>query len=128
MKNILQPKYILLFVLLIAAFFLLRKAFEGHEDVLIAGDQSEALCPIHKIHLKLDTVIIAVRRDEPDSSYIAFQRKNFPMAQDTFYLLQWFQDDEHKNLSRAQIWYCPACRDAKRKIAEGHSKVPYWEL
>ena len=119
MKKLLQPKYILLFVLLIAAFFLLRKAFEPHEDVLIAGDQSQALCPVHNIHLKLDTVIIVVRKDDPDSAYSAFQRKNFPMAQDTFYLLQWFQDDEHKNLTRAQIWYCPACREVKRKLAEG---------
>ncbi len=119
MRKFLQPKYIIFFILLVAAFFLLRKGFEPHEDVLIAGDQSEAICPLHKIHLKLDTVVIAVRKDDPDSSYIVFQKKNFPMAQDTFYLLQWFQDDEHKNLSRAQIWYCPACREAKRKIAEG---------
>lgn len=115
MKRLLQPKYVLLLLLLVAAFFLLRKAFEGHEEVLIAGDQSQAVCPLHNIHLKLDTVIIVVRKEEPDSAYLAFQRTNFPMAQDTFFLLQWFQDDEHKNLTHAQIWYCPACREAKRK-------------
>jgi hypothetical protein len=120
MKNLLQPKYILIFVFLVAAYFLLRKQFEGSHDVLIAGDQSNALCPVHNIKLKLDTVGIYIRKDEPDSAYFAIKKK-FPMAQDTFFLLQWFQDDEHKNLSRAQIWYCPACREAKRKFSEGHS-------
>jgi hypothetical protein len=119
MKSLFQPKYIVLFILVVAAFFLLRKAFEGQEDILIAGDQSKVRCPVHNVPLKLDTVIIAVRKEEPDSSYIAIQRKYFPMAQDTFYLLQWFQDDEHKNLTHAQIWYCPACRAAKKKYSEG---------
>ena len=108
MKRFFQPKYILLFFFLIAAFFLLRKEFEPKEDVLIAGDQSDALCPAHHIHLKLDTVQIFVRKEEPDSSYFAIQRKYFPMAHDTFFLLQWFQDDQHKNTTRAQVWYCPA--------------------
>jgi hypothetical protein len=121
MKKLLQPKYIILFVFLIAAFFLLRKEFEGENDVLIAGDQSNALCPVHNIHLKLDTVEIHIRKEEPDSAYFAIQKKYFPMAQDTFYLLQWFQDDEHKNLTRAQVWYCPACREAKKKYQEGQS-------
>lgn len=119
MNKFLQPKYIILFVLLIAAFFLLRRAFEGDKDLLIAGDQKDAVCPVHNIHLKLDTVQIFVRKEETDSSYFAVQRKYFPMAQDTFYLLQWFQDDLHKNVTRAQIWFCPACREAKRKYAEG---------
>ena len=119
MKTLLQPKYIILFIFLIAAFFLLRKAFEGEQDVLIAGDQSNSVCPVHNIHLKLDTVEIHIRKEEPDSAYFAIQKKYFPMAQDTFYLLQWFQDDEHKNLTRAQIWYCPACREAKKKYQEG---------
>jgi len=119
MKKLLQPKYILLFVVLVAAFFLLRKQFEGSHDVLIAGDQSNALCPVHGIKLKLDTVEVHIRKEEPDSAYFAIQKKNFPMAQDTFYLLQWFQDDEHKDLTHAQIWYCPSCRTAKKKYDEG---------
>ena len=119
MKNILQPKYIIIFVLLVAGFFLIRKQLEGSHDVLIAGDQSNALCPVHKIKLKLDTVEIFVRKQEPDSSYSAFQRKNYPMAQDTFYLIEWFKDDEHKDVTRAQIWYCPLCREAKKKYDQG---------
>jgi hypothetical protein len=119
MKKLLQPKYILIFVFLVAAFFILRKEFAGEKDVLIAGDQSGKVCPVHNIHLKLDTVEIHVRKEEPDSAFFSIQRKYFPMSQDTFYLLQWFQDDEHKNLTRAQVWYCPACRDAKKKYQEG---------
>jgi hypothetical protein len=119
MKTLLQPKFILLFVFLVAAFFLLRREFEGEKDVLIAGDQSGKVCPVHNILLKLDTVEIHIRKEEPDSTYFAAEKKYFPMAQDTFYLLQWFQDDEHKNLTRAQIWYCQACREAKKKYQEG---------
>ncbi|MEP7233976.1 MAG: hypothetical protein ABI778_01650 [Ignavibacteriota bacterium] len=121
MKKILQPKYLIIFILAVAGFLLLRKQFEPHEAVLIAGDQSEKRCPVHDIKLRLDTVGIYVRKEEPDSAYIALRQKYFPLAQDTFYLLQWFLDDEHKNLTRAQIWYCPMCRDAKKKIADGIS-------
>jgi len=121
MKSLLQPKYIILFLFLVAAFFLLRKQFEGTHDVLIAGDQSNTLCPVHGIKLKLDTVGIYIRKEEPDSAYFAIQKKYFPLAQDSFFLLEWFKDDEHKDLTRAQIWYCPACRAAKKKFAEGHS-------
>ncbi|MDP4219337.1 MAG: hypothetical protein Q8916_04880 [Bacteroidota bacterium] len=121
MKNLLQPKYILLFIFCVAAFFLLRKQFEGSHDVLIAGDQSNALCPVHHTKLRLDTVGIYIRKDEPDSAYFALQRRSFPLALDTFYLLEWFQDDEHKGLTRAQVWYCPACRAAKKLFEQGQS-------
>src|SRR5579872_572864 len=107
MKKLLQPKYILLFIFLVAAFFLLRKQFEGAHDVLIAGDQSNTVCPVHHIKLKMDTVGIYIRKEEPDSSYFANEKKYFPFAQDTFYLIEWFKDDEHKDITRAQIWYCP---------------------
>lgn len=119
MKKILQPKYIIALILLAAAFFIVRNAMKTPADVLIAGDQSEKLCPVHNIKLKLDVVPIAVRKEEPDSAYIAIQKKNFPLAQDTFYLLQWFQDDEHKNIEKSQVWYCPACREAKKKYTTG---------
>ncbi|MFI5263285.1 MAG: hypothetical protein ACHQM6_02080 [Candidatus Kapaibacterium sp.] len=119
MKKLLQPKFIILFLFLVAAFFLLRKQFEGAHDVLIAGEQSNARCPVHNIKLKMDTVGIYIRKEEPDSTYFAVQKKYFPLAQDTFYLLEWFKDDEHKDITRAQIWYCPACREAKKKFAEG---------
>ena len=115
MKKLLQPKYIIILILLAASFFIIRNALKVPDDVLIAGDQSEKLCPVHTIKLKLDIVPIAVRKEEPDSTYLAIQKKNFPLAQDTFYLLQWFQDDEHKNIEKSQVWYCPACREAKKK-------------
>jgi hypothetical protein len=119
MKKLLQPKYIILFIFLIAAFFLLRKAFEGEQDVLIAGDQSNTVCPVHNIHLKLDTVEIHIRKEEPDSAYFVIQKKYFPFAQDTLYLLEWLHGDSFRDVTRSQVWYCPACRDAKKKYQEG---------
>ncbi len=119
MKKLLQPKYILILVVLIAAFFLIKKQFEGDQNVLVAGDQSNKLCPVHGLKLKLDIVPIAVRKEEPDSATIAIRSKNFPFAQDTFYLLQWFQDQEHQNTTKAEVWYCPACRAAKKKYSDG---------
>jgi hypothetical protein len=121
MKALLQPKYILLFIFLIASFFLLRKQFEGNEDILPAGDQSGKVCPVHHIKLKLDVVPIALRKDR-DSEFIALEQKYFPLAQDTFYLLQWFQDQEHQNTNKSEVWYCPACREAKKKYDSGELK------
>lgn len=121
MKKLLQPKYIIILVLLAASFFIVRNALKTPADILIAGDQSEKLCPVHNIKLKLDVVPIAIHKEEPDSFYIADQKKYFPLAQDTFYLLQWFQDDEHKNIERSQVWYCPSCREAKKKYNAGQT-------
>mgnify|MGYP001793471233 CR=1 FL=1 len=103
MKKLFQPKYIVILILLAASFFIIRNALKVPNDVLIAGDQSEKFCPVHNIKLKLGVVPIAIRKEEPDSAYFAIQRKNFPLAQDTFFLLQWFQDDEHKNMERSQV-------------------------
>ena len=115
MKNILQPKFIILFIFLIAAFFLIRKEFKGKQDILIAGDQSNVICPVHGIRLKLDTVLIVVRKEEPDSASIAIQKKYFPFAQDTLFLLEWLHGDSFRDVTHAQLWYCPACRTEKKK-------------
>jgi hypothetical protein len=119
MKKLLQPKYILIFAFLVAAFFLLRKEFEGEKDVLITGDQSGKVCPVHNIRLILDTVEIHIRKEEPDSAYFAIQKKYFPRAEDTLYLLEWLHGDSFKNVTRSQVWYCPACREAKKKYQDG---------
>src|SRR6202040_3453726 len=100
MKTLLQPKFILLFVFLVAAFFLLRREFEGEKDVLIAGDQSGKVCPVHNILLKLDTVEVHIRKEEPDSTYFAAEKKYFPMAQDTFFLLPLFPPSRSIRKSR----------------------------
>ena len=119
MKTLLQPKYILIFIFLVAAFFLLRKQFESSEDVLRTGDQSNTTCPVHNIKLKLDVVPIAVRKEEPDSSYFAIQKKYFPRALDTLFLLQPLQGEQFQNTTKAEVWYCPACREAKKKYYQG---------
>src|SRR3954470_23984461 len=108
MKRLLQPKYILIFIFLVAAFFLLRKEFTGSEDILKAGDQSDAVCPVHHIHLKLDVVPIAIRKIEPDSASLAEQKKNFPMALDTFFILDPLHGEQFQNTMKAEVWYCPA--------------------
>ena len=119
MKRFLQPKYILLFILLVAAFFLLRKQFEGGQDVLKAGDQSDAVCPVHHIRLKLDAVPIIMRKQEPDSSYFFTQKKYFPLALDTFFVLEPLHGEGFENIHKAEVWYCPACREAKKKYDAG---------
>ncbi len=116
-----RTKIIAFVVVLFAGYFLLRKEFSGISDIAPAADHSQDVCPVHKILLKLDTVIIAVRKNDPDSVYLAAQKQYFPMAQDTFWLLQWYQDDEHKHLTRSEVWYCPRCRDAKKKFALGQN-------
>lgn len=116
MKKLLQPKYLIIAGLCIVAFLLLRNEFSSKSDVLAAGS-SGGNCPIHKDKLKLDTVKIVVQKEERDSGYLALQKANFPMAQDTFFLLQWFQDDQFKGYTKSEVWYCPACRVAKRKYS-----------
>jgi hypothetical protein len=119
MKRFLQPKYILLFIFLVAAFFLLRKEFQPTEDILKAGDQSEKVCPVHHIHLKLDVVPIALRKVEPDSSYIILQKNNFPMALDTFFILEPLHGEQFEHTTKAEVWYCQICRDMKKKYQIG---------
>ena len=118
MKKLLQPKYIIIAALCVVAFFLVRNEFSSKSDVLAAGSAG-GFCPLHKDKLRLDTVKIVVRKEESDSSYLAIQKANFPMAQDTFFLLQWFQDDQFKGYTKSEVWYCPACREAKRKYSIG---------
>jgi hypothetical protein len=118
-KKLLQPKFILLFILVIAAFFLLRKEFSASDDILKAGDQSDATCPVHHIHLKVDVVPIFVRKIEPDSSYFMIQKKYFPLALDTFFVLEALHGEQFGNTQKSEVWYCPACREAKQKYQLG---------
>jgi hypothetical protein len=118
MKKLLQPKVLAILAFAIAVFFVAKNEFKGANDIAPATSQKDVLCPVHKIRLKLDTVMIALEK-EPDSVYAANRAKYFPMAQDTFYLLEWYKDDDHKNLKRSEVWYCPACRTAKEKYLIG---------
>jgi hypothetical protein len=119
MKNILQPKYIAILVFVIAGFFIVRNEFKGANDIAPAAPQKQELCPVHNVHLLLDTVKIAIETDVYDSIFAANRVKYFPLAQDTFYLLEWYKDDEHKNMTRSEVWFCPACREAKKKYLMG---------
>lgn len=112
MKRFLTPRNILILVLVVAAFFVIRNQLRTTPEVLVTGSKGGE-CPVHDVRLRLDTVPIAVQPNEPDSLTAAHARTTFPHANDTFYILQWFKDDEHKNLSKAEVWYCPACREAK---------------
>src|ERR1041385_3675779 len=109
MKSLLQPKFILIFIFLIAAFFLLRKEFVSSDEILKAGDQSDKVCPVHHIHLKVDVVPIMLRTIEPDSSVIAIQKQNFPLALDTFFILEPLHGEQFEHVTKAEVWYCPAC-------------------
>jgi len=113
MKRFFTPKNILIFVVVAAAVFLIKNQLRSDPDVLTTGSKGGD-CPVHGTTLRLDTVPIVVRQLEPDSASAAYARANFPMANDSFYLLQWFADDEHKNLRRAEVWYCPSCREARQ--------------
>lgn len=112
MKSFLQPKYILLVIVVVAAFFVIRNQLRSGSDILETGSRG-GTCSLHGVRLRLDTVAIVVRHTEPDSLAAAREHALYPMAQDTFYLLSWFKDDEYKNYTRAQVWYCPKCREAK---------------
>jgi hypothetical protein len=115
MKSLLQPKYILLLVVVVAAVFVLKNQLKSTPDVLTTGAKG-GTCPVHGLRLRLDTVPIVVRAVGPDSVTAAYARAHYPMANDSFFLLQWFQDDEHKNLKRAEVWYCPKCREAEQEL------------
>jgi hypothetical protein len=116
MKRFLTPKNVLIFVVALAAFFLIKNQLRSDPDVLATGSKGGE-CPVHGTRLRLDTVAIVVRQLEPDSSTAAYERANFPMANDSFYLLQWFADDEHKNLRRAEVWFCTECRKSKSELS-----------
>ena len=116
MKALLTPKNILIFIVVAAAVFVIKNQLRSDPDVLVTGSKG-GTCPVHHERLRLDTVQIVVRQIEPDSAGAALAREQFPMANDTFYLLQWFQDDEHKNLKRAEVWFCPRCREVSRELS-----------
>ena len=74
---------------------------------------------MHHIHLKLDVVPIVMRKDEPDSSYFIARKKYFPLALDTFFILEPLHGEGFENIHKAEVWYCPACREAKKKYDAG---------
>lgn len=121
MKNFLQPKYLAVLAFLIAGFFVVRNEFKGANDIAPAAPHKQELCPIHSVHLRLDTVKIAIESTVSDSAFIANRNKYFPLAQDTFFLLEWYKDDEHKNMTKSQVWFCPQCREAKKKFSLGQT-------
>ena len=116
MRRLFTPKNILIVVVIVAAVFLIKNQLRSDPDVLTTGSKGGD-CPVHGTRLRLDTVPIVVRQIEPDSSTAAYERVNFPMANDSFYLLQWFADDEHKNLRNAEVWFCPECRKSKTELS-----------
>ncbi len=112
MKRFLTPRNILILVVVVVAFFVIKNQLRTTPEVLVTGSKGGE-CPVHGIRLRLDTVPIVVQLNEPDSLTAAQARATFPLSNDSFYILQWFKDDEHKNLSKAEVWYCSACREAK---------------
>ena len=112
MKRILTPRNILILVVIVVAFFVIKNQLRTTPEVLVTGSKGGE-CPVHGKSLRLDSVPIVVQQNEPDSLTAAYTRATFPLANDTFYILQWFKDDEHKNLSKSEVWYCPSCRQAK---------------
>src|SRR6185503_18200076 len=108
MRSLLQPKYVLILIVVVAGFFVIKNQIGGTSDVLLTGSKG-GTCQVHGVRLRLDTVRIVVRKQDPDSLTAAEERTLYPNAQDSFYLLQWFADDEHKNLTRAEVWFCPEC-------------------
>ncbi len=121
MKKFLQLKYLAVLAFLIAGYFVVRNEFKGANDIAPAAEQKQELCPVHNVHLLLDTVKIALETGVADSAFIANRNKYFPLAQDTFYLLEWYKDDEHKNMTKSQVWFCPDCREAKKKFSLGQT-------
>jgi hypothetical protein len=115
MKSFFTARNLLILLVVAAAIFLIKSQLRSDPDVLITGSKG-GTCPVHGVRLRLDTVPIVVRQTEEDSATAAYARANFPMANDSFYLLQWFADDEHKNLRRAEVWYCSKCREAEQDL------------
>jgi hypothetical protein len=79
---------------------------------------------VHHIHLKLDIVPIVLRKEEPDSSYFAIQKNDFPLALDTLFLLEPLHGEQYEHTTKAEVWYCLACRVAKKKYEESQLSTP----